>query len=436
MKSKKTYRNQTIIETISLLGYILLSILSLYIAQFFDRVILKYNNIIDMSGVIPWIIIFALLFTSYFKCYSFASKRFLDLIYSTYLSVFAMNMAALILPYFGFQFKISKKILLLNLFIQFIIMTLWLLWSRRLYFKIVPPLKTILISDNHGDEIKSKINGGGFKYKINEILLGSDPDLLNKLSKAEAIAVDNVDEDIKKSIISYCLDKEIPYISRPSYKEIILKESSSEQFGDMMMLVAKTRGLNIIERGFKRITDFVIALIGIIITGPIIVWAAYRIKRQDGMNPFFSQKRLTKDGETFNCYKLRTMIPDAEKVTGAILAEEGDSRITPFGQKLRDTRIDELPQLINVLKGEMSIVGPRAEREIFYKEYEKTLPEFRHRLGVKAGITGYAQVYGRYDTSPKDKLMMDLMYIQTYSPLLDLRVVVETVMVIFDKRVY
>lgn len=436
MKNKQTYRNQTIIEAVAVLSYILLSLCSLYIAQFLDRIILGYNNYIDMKAIMPWIIIFAIIFTTYFKCINFAAKRLLDLLYSTYLAVFCMNMATLVLPYFGFQFKISKKILLLNLIIQFIIMTFWLIWSRKLYFTIVPPLKTILVCKDKTNNIKQKVNRGSFKYKIVELVVYSDHNIWEKLSKAEAVAVDNVDENIKKSIISYCLDREIPLITRPSYQDIILKESSSEQFGDMMMLIAKTRGLNIIERGLKRIIDLAIAIIGLTITSPLIIWATWKIKKQDGASPFFSQQRLTRDGKTFNCYKLRTMIPNAEKATGAVLAQENDERITEFGQKLRNTRIDELPQLLNVLKGEMSIVGPRAEREVFYQEYEKKLPEFRHRLGVKAGITGYAQVYGKYDTSPKDKLMMDLMYIQTYSPLLDLRVIVETVMVVMNKRVY
>lgn len=149
---------------------------------------------------------------------------------------------------------------------------------------------------------------------------------------------------------------------------------------------------------------------------------------------FYKQKRLTKDGKIFDIYKFRTMIQNAEKETGARLASEHDPRILPVGRLLRRTRLDELPQIFNILKGEMSIVGPRPERPELAAEIEKEIPEFSYRLKVKAGLTGYAQVYGKYNTTSYDKLKLDLTYIRSYSMLLDLKLILMTPKIMFMKE--
>ena len=165
---------------------------------------------------------------------------------------------------------------------------------------------------------------------------------------------------------------------------------------------------------------------------PLILVSALLVYMEDRENPFFTQERLTKGGEKFQIYKLRTMKAGSEKEIG--LAKKEDARITKVGKVLRKYRIDELPQLVNVVKGEMSLIGPRPEREYYYRLYDKTMPEFRYRLNVKAGLSGYAQVWGRYNTKLREKLMMDLMYIQDYSFLLDIKLMLETVRVVFDRR--
>jgi lipopolysaccharide/colanic/teichoic acid biosynthesis glycosyltransferase len=154
------------------------------------------------------------------------------------------------------------------------------------------------------------------------------------------------------------------------------------------------------------------------------------IKTSDGGPVFFKQKRLTIDGKEFSVYKFRSMIVDAEK-HGAQLASEDDPRITPVGKVMRRFRLDELPQLLNILKGDMSVVGPRPERPELTEEYEKDMPEFRFRLRVKAGLTGYAQVTGVYDTTPYDKLKMDLMYIENYSFRMDMQIILMTIKTMF-----
>ena len=171
---------------------------------------------------------------------------------------------------------------------------------------------------------------------------------------------------------------------------------------------------------------------GLIIASPIMFVTAIIIKAYDKGPIFYKQRRLTKDGVAFNVLKFRSMRVDAEKDGVARLSTgDNDNRITPIGKWIRKTRVDELPQLINILKGEMSLVGPRPERPEIAAQYEKELPEFKLRLQAKAGLTGYAQVYGKYNTTPYDKLQMDLMYIAKPGLLEDLRIIFATVKILF-----
>ena len=176
----------------------------------------------------------------------------------------------------------------------------------------------------------------------------------------------------------------------------------------------------------KRIEDIVVAILMLVLFSPIFLFAAIGIKCTDGGPVFYKQDRLTMDGKLFQIYKFRTMVVNAEKLSGPILASDRDPRILPIGRFLRATRLDELPQILNILKGEMSLVGPRPERPELAAEIEKNIPEFSYRLKVKAGLTGYAQVYGKYNTTAYDKLKLDLMYIRKYSLLLDLKLIIMT----------
>ena len=183
----------------------------------------------------------------------------------------------------------------------------------------------------------------------------------------------------------------------------------------------------------KRLADILISAIGLTVLSPVLAIVALLIKLYDGGPVLFRQDRYTRNNEVFTLVKFRSMIVDAEK-DGAQFTVPGDKRITPIGKFIRATRIDELPQLINVLKGDMSIVGPRAERLENADAYTEMMPEFRYRTKVKAGLTGYAQVYGKYNTSFEDKVRMDLYYIENYSLLMDFKLLLYTIKVIFMKE--
>lgn len=177
---------------------------------------------------------------------------------------------------------------------------------------------------------------------------------------------------------------------------------------------------------FKRGFDIVFSIVLLLLTSPIILISMGIIFLQDFKNPIFSQHRVGLNNEEFKLYKIRSMIVNAEK-DGYKWADIKDSRVTTFGRFIRKTRIDELPQLINVLKGEMSLIGPRPELEFFYRKFEKDIPKFRDRLLVKPGLTGWAQVNGGYDLSPKEKLALDLYYIDNFGALIEVKIFVETI---------
>ena len=192
-------------------------------------------------------------------------------------------------------------------------------------------------------------------------------------------------------------------------------------------------GLTAGQAIIKRSIDIIVAVTGIIISSPIMLICAAAVKCYDRGPVFYRQERLTLHGRVFRIFKFRSMCVDSEK-NGARLASKNDSRITPVGKVLRNLHFDELPQLFNVLKGDMSIVGPRPERKAILREYQREIPEFYYRLKVKAGLTGYAQVYGKYNTTPYDKLKLDLFYIENYSVLLDLKLMLMTFKILFQKE--
>ncbi|MDF1617743.1 sugar transferase, partial [Petrocella sp. FN5] len=212
-----------------------------------------------------------------------------------------------------------------------------------------------------------------------------------------------------------------------------LNKANFIQVEDVPIFNLSRFGLTVEQKFVKRVFDVVLSSIGLIIAMPILIIVATVIKLTDSGPIFFRQERLTVGNKRFNVYKFRTMVMNAEEMTGPVLATAKDPRITKIGHFLRSTRLDEVPQLLNVFNGSMSIVGPRPERDFFVKQFIETTPSFEYRTAVKAGITGLAQVLGKYTTSFEDKLRYDLMYIKNYTFLLDIKIIIKTLKVILTK---
>lgn len=232
-----------------------------------------------------------------------------------------------------------------------------------------------------------------------------------------------------------CYARNIRSYTVPKISDILLRTSVELNIFDSPLYLSRNDGgLAWDQAVVKRIEDIIVAGAMLLVTSPFFLIIAFLIWNTDKGPIFYTQERLTKDGKIFRIYKFRTMIVDAEKKSGPVKAGEKDPRILPVGRFLRATRMDELPQLLNILKGDMSLVGPRPERPELAKVITKNIPEFEYRLKVKAGLTGYAQVHGRYCTTSYDKLKLDLTYIRNYSIWLDLKLILMTPKVLLMKE--
>ena len=231
---------------------------------------------------------------------------------------------------------------------------------------------------------------------------------------------------MRNDYLKFCFENSIRAYIAPKISDIIIRGADDIRLFDTPLLLCRNYGLDFEQRLFKRTFDIVFSLVALVPALPFMLVSAIAIKLYDGGPVLYKQVRLTTNGRRFYVYKFRSMIVDAEKNGVPQLCTDEDSRITPVGRFLRKCRLDELPQLFNILKGDMSVVGPRPERPELTEQYKKEMPEFEFRLKVKAGLTGYAQVTGVYDTSPYDKLKMDLMYIENYSARMDLQIILMT----------
>lgn len=220
----------------------------------------------------------------------------------------------------------------------------------------------------------------------------------------------------------------------PKIPDIMIKGSDQLHLFDTPILLTREYAMTIEQRVVKRLIDIVCSLLLMIVASPFMLMTAIAIKLYDGGPVFYKQVRCTRDMREFQILKFRSMRTDAEKDGVARLAEKNDSRITPIGKFIRKVRIDELPQLFNILSGEMSFIGPRPERPEIIRQYQEDMPEFTFRTKVKAGLAGYAQVYGKYNTTPYDKLKLDLFYIENYSVWLDLKLMLLTLKILFQSE--
>ncbi len=321
--------------------------------------------------------------------------------------------------------------------VNLVIVILWVIFMRWIYNTIYPPKSVILVYDQHNPEkLLKNMATRKDKYEIAEavpVSYGLDY-IKDHIMNHEACLVGDIPSHERNILVKYCFEKGIRCYCSPKISDIMLMSAEKIHMFDTPLLLMRNRGLTAEQQFVKRLLDILVCLILAILLSPVLVIIALCVKLYDRGPVFYRQTRLTQDGKVFQIIKFRSMCVDSEKKSGARLAAKGDSRVTPVGRVLRKIHFDELPQLFNIIAGDMSIVGPRPERPEIAAKYEKEIPEFSYRLKVKAGLTGYAQVYGKYNTKPYDKLKLDLTYIENYSLLLDLQLVATTVKILFQKE--
>ena len=320
--------------------------------------------------------------------------------------------------------------------VQSVVLCVFVIPLINYYRRLFPPLQMIEIYGEYQNKIYEKINFRKDKYHVVKFIHCDEPEevIRAEIEKYDAVLINDLPSVVKNKILKMCFDMDKRVYFTPKLSDVIIKSSDEINLFDTPLFLCRNQGVGIIRRFIKRLFDVVLSGLALVVLSPVMLITAIAIKMYDGGPVFFKQERCTVGGRHFIILKFRSMIVEAEEDGKPHPAGEHDDRITPVGRIIRACRIDELPQLINILKNDMSIVGPRPERVEHVEKYTADIPEFRYRSKVKGGLTGYAQVYGKYNTSALDKLKMDLIYIMNYSLLLDLQIIFETVKILVQKE--
>ena len=364
--------------------------------------------------------------------------KYWNLVYSHMISIIGVNIFSYVQVVLFDKKMHNPTALMVMTVVDFILVMVWAWAYKKVYNTLFPKRKLLLVyGQNSMFHLMNRIDTREDKYEIAKMIsIDKGIDLIiEQAEKYDGIIIGDIPADMRNKLVKMCFCRDIRSYTLPKLSDILLRSSTELNIFDSPLYLSRNiGGLAWDQKLVKRMVDIIVASLLLVITSPFFLLIAILIRCTDPGPVLYTQKRLTEGGTIFNIYKFRTMVVDAEKKSGPIKAGDKDSRILPIGHILRATRLDELPQLINILKGEMSMVGPRPERPELTEIITRHIPEFEYRLKVKAGLTGYAQIYGRYCTTSYDKLKLDLTYIRNYSVWLDLKLILMTPKVLFMKE--
>lgn len=414
--------------------YILMLMVFILLLSIENKALVRLSR--TMGITIMTFVVVGLLFLSIYGKFDIGRRKSKPIIYSmslaviftdiiTYVQLMVMN--TITPSVYALRF-VSIGALFATIIVQILIITIFAYAGNALFFSIHRPEKCYIVtsSQQNLDEIARGILKYKKQYEISAVFDFKDKNLLSKLADADTIFLYNIPIPQRSEITNYCYRTRKNVYFNPEIEDIVEMSAEYYLLDDISMLNYNVTGLTMEQRIIKRCMDIGLSLLMGIVTSPIWIISALAIKLYDGGSVFFKQDRATINGNIFQVYKFRTMKENVENRS----VSENDDRITAPGKILRKIRMDELPQLLNILKGDMSFVGPRPEMIENVQAYTEKLPEFRYRLRVKAGLTGYAQISGKYNTTPKDKLMMDMMYIENYNVFRDIQLLFQTAIVL------
>ena len=353
-------------------------------------------------------------------------SEFFSLLFANVISYFQISLMA--------NWVVKIKPIAMTMLIQMLFSIVWVFVCNTCYYKVFPPRNILII---HGerpiDDIMAKFASRKEKYKVAKSMNISEgvENVKKEITEGYgAVVLWDIPVADRNYLLKYCYSRSIRVYMMPKISDVLVKGADQLHLFDTPIYLTREYSLKIEQRFAKRVIDLVCSALLLIIASPFMLITAIAIKAYDGGPVFYKQIRCTMGRKEFYILKFRSMKVDAEKDGVARLASKNDARITPVGRFIRATRIDELPQLLNILKGDMSFIGPRPERPEIIDQYMEEMPEFAFRMKVKAGLAGYAQVYGKYNTTPYDKLKLDLTYIEQYSVWLDLKLMLLTLKIL------
>ena len=359
----------------------------------------------------------------------------MDVFFSQFFSLICVNT----ITYFQFSIIEVKLVrangLLWMTLAQIIFAGFWTWLCNLAYRRVFPPRDLLLIHGNRPiQDILQKFASRPDKYNVSQCLHVNRG--LKEMEKAieesgKAVVLWDIPTADRNELLKFCYSHSIRVYMMPKIPDVLIKGSDQLHLFDTPILLSREYSLRMEQRIAKRAIDLICSFLLILLSSPVWLITAIAIKLYDKGPVLYRQIRCTVGGREFEILKFRSMRVDAEKDGVARLATKNDSRITPIGKFIRAVRIDELPQLLNILKGDMSFIGPRPERPQIIAQYMEDMPEFALRMKVKAGLAGYAQVYGKYNTTPDDKLKLDLSYIENYTLWLDIKLMLLTLKILF-----
>lgn len=392
--------------------------------------------------------VFLIFFFNIYGLFSLVRKRLSEIFLNLIVAVCNIFIAAMAVTFFLREFEYSRIVIIYSAAFGFIFLMLWQYIMHKIEIKHLP-VPTVFIAANKEEQerLKTKIRKtyGLEKSTLkfisvdnNKSVSIADADNTKTISQIETSDIiligGSLPIEVKERLLRLANEKKKMVIIEPTLYEISCSKMYLWQIDDLPTQRVSRMLLTLEQRALKRTLDIVVSAISLILLSPVMLLTAITVKLDSPGPALYSQVRVGRFGKEFKVHKFRSMRQDAEAKSGPMLAKEGDSRITKVGRFIRATRIDELPQLFNVLKGEMSIVGPRPERPFFVEQYIKERPEYAYRHNVKPGITGLAQIAGKYNTTAYDKLTYDLIYIQNVSIVYDLTLMLQTLKVLITKE--
>lgn len=436
MRKSRAFRRMMVL---ALLG-IMIAVQTLIFLQTW---MIYYNDALERSfvfkGNVVLFILYAVIlavFANVYGAFKIGSLQYANMTFSQVLALFFTNLIIYLQVSLLTLRAVNPVPLIGMMFVQVLACMLWVGLAIIIYKWLYPPREMLLIySDRDPDNLICKMDTRKDKYLISE-RIHCDEDfrsLRDAIRRHKAVILCDIPSSRRNQIIKYCYMHDKRTYITPKLSDLIIIGANQNTIFDSPLLVTKIKGLKWEQAVFKRLVDIIVSLI-LCIPAVFVTIICFICNLIWDRGPvFYLQPRLTKNGKKFKVVKFRSMKVDSEK-DGARLAAKDDDRITKVGKVLRATHLDELPQVFNILVGQMSIVGPRPERPEIAEEYLKDMPEFKYRLKVKAGLTGYAQVYGKYNTTPYDKLKLDLYYIQNYHAWLDIQLILMTFKIMFLKE--
>ncbi|WP_035052181.1 sugar transferase [Carnobacterium pleistocenium] len=409
-------------------------LLSFYIR--YEGNIPMYNYKAYVNSSIYIFILFILL-NLLFGVYILYNKSITDFFYLTLIIQIIMTVSIMALTFFGRWFTFPRSVLFISLIVSTIILFVWRVVVYKIYERFSGS-KKVMIVGNELDIKNAIFNIGNAKSKRHivkyAIVSNYYYNVEKNLNKIDIVYIaSDICEEEKLKIYNLLVSKRKKLFLTTSFENLLLVKPNIMNIEDESIIEVSNFEISSEDNLVKRLIDIIFSLVLIVVASPIMLITALLIKLTSEGPVLYKQVRITKDGKDFNVLKFRSMSATAEKDSGPVLASSNDARVTFVGKYIRSLRVDELPQLFNVLVGDMSVVGPRPERPFFVDQFKKENPHYYLRHNVRAGITGYAQVYGKYASDFNSKLNFDLLYIKKYSLLLDIKIMLQTIKILFDK---